>query len=123
MSQEIQVSASLTYTNAAFNIAAQLLSRLANFTITGKNFNAGTASVGTSAAAIPLGGLANVGWCMFYNLDATNYVELKTATGGTVFCQLMPGEIALFRLDPSVTAPAWVAHTGACEVQFLMLEI
>jgi hypothetical protein len=124
MANEIQVTAQLQYTNSAANIAQKLLQITAqNFSITGKNYNAGTATVGTSAAAIPLGGLGSIGWCIFKNNDATNYVQLKTGTGGTVFAQLMPGEVALLRIDPSVTAPAWLAHTASCEVEFLMLEI
>lgn len=124
MANEIQVTAQLQYTNAAKNIAQKLLQlTAAQFNITGTNYNAGTATVSTSAAIIPLGALASIGWCIFKNNDATNYVQLKTATGGTVFAQLQPGEIALFRFDPTVTAPAWVAHTASCEVEYLMLEI
>ncbi len=124
MASEIQVTGSLQYTNSAKNIAQKLLSlTAANFSITGSNYNAGTATVGTTASDVPLGGLGNIGWCIFKNNDATNYVQLKTGTAGTVFAQLLPGEIALFRMDPSVTAPAWIAHTASCEVEFLMLEI
>jgi hypothetical protein len=124
MANEIQVTGQLSYTNSAKNIAQKLLQiTAALFSISGVNYNAGTATVPTSAGAIPLGALGSIGWCIFKNNDPTNYVQLKTATGGTIFAQIQPGEVALFRLDPSVTAPAWVAHTATCEVEYLMLEI
>lgn len=123
MANEIQVTAQLSYTNVAKNISVKSLQVQAlGVNITGSNYHAGTSTVGTSAAAIPLGGLANVGWCIFKNNDATNYVQLMTGTAGVVFAQLMPGEIAEFRFDPTITAPAWKAHTASCEVEFLMLE-
>jgi hypothetical protein len=123
MANEIQVTATLQYTNSAQSIAQKILTLVAaQFSISGKNFNQGSATVSTSAAAIPLGALGSIGWCMFVNHDATNYVTLLTGTAGTVFARLLPGEAALLRIDASVTAPAWQAHTATCEVEFLMLE-
>jgi hypothetical protein len=129
MSQEIAVQANLTYSNPAigplglgpiiFNFAKTF------FNITGKNYIFDSMSVPTTSGgtAIPVSGLANVGWAMFWNLDPTNYVDIMTVASGTAFIRLLPGECALFRFTPGITAPAMLAHTAACVVQFLILEI
>jgi len=127
MANEIQVVAGLQYTNPAQNIAAVLLqiaNGLARFNITGKNYVTGTMSVPTTSGgtAIPISNLSTVGWGIFLNLDATNYIQLMSAVSGTVFARLYPGEIALFRLDAGVTAPAAISHTAACEMEYLILE-
>lgn len=126
MAAEIQVTASLQYTNAAYNIAAKLLSIIAStFDITGKHFSEGMMSVPTTAGgtAIPVTGLTSLGWAFFKNNDSANYVDIYTAVSGALFARLMPGECALFRFHPGVTAPAAIAHTLAVSLEYLILEI
>jgi hypothetical protein len=129
MANEIGVTAKLAYSNPTAGIAinppAILSPTTINFSITGKNYSQGSMSVPTTSGgtAIPVSNLANVGWAMFVNLDGTNYVEIMSAVSGTVLIQLQPGESALFRFAPTITAPAFIAHTAACEVQWLILEI
>jgi hypothetical protein len=127
MANEIQVTAKLSYTNAAKNIANQFLqipNGVGSFNITGQNYSAGTKSFPTTAGgtAIPLGGVGTLGWAMFLNLDSTNYVQILNAASGTVLIRLNAGEIALFRFDAGVTAPVILANTAAVEVQWLILE-
>src|SRR5206468_1606170 len=81
------------YTNSAQNVAAKLLAVSGSlFTITGKQYVEGTMSVPTTAGgtAIPVSNLANLGWAIFKNNDATNYVELISAVSGTKFAKLAP---------------------------------
>ena len=125
MANEITVTGQLAYNNAALSIPQEILNFLpTKFSIAGKNFVSGTMAVPTTAGgtAIPLGNLSAPGWGMFVNLDSANYVELLTAVSGTKFPQLMAGEPALFRFDPSVTAPAAIAHTATVLMAYLILE-
>ncbi len=126
MATEIQVSAELQYTNAAQNISAKSLAIVASlFSITGKEYVQGMMSVPTTAGgtAIPVSGLANVGWAYFKNNDATNYIELYNAASGTKFAKLFPGEVCVLRFAPSVVAPAALANTLAAQLEYLILEI
>lgn len=125
MSLEIQVTGNLQYTNPLQNITAKTLSVLASpFNITGKNYAQGMMAVPTTAGGtvIPVSNLASLGWACFKNNDATNYVDLYSAVSGTLFARLMPGELALFRFNPAITAPAAIAHTLAVAMEYLILE-
>ncbi len=126
MATEILVTATLQYTNAAQNITPKSLSVLNSlFNITGKNYAEGLMQVPITAGgtAIPVSNLATLGWAYFKNNDPTNYVDILNAVSGTVMIRLMPGEPALFRFAPSVTAPAALAHTAIVGMEFLILEI
>ncbi len=126
MASEIQVTATLIYTNAAQNIAAKTLSVTGSqFSITGKEYVSGMMSVPTTAngTAIPVSNLASLGWAYFKNNDATNYVDIYNAVSGTLFLRIYPGEVAMFRFTPTVTAPAAIAHTLAVQLEYLILEI
>jgi hypothetical protein len=126
MANEIQITASLAYTNGAQNIAQQILGIAGSlFSITGKNFEEGTMAVPTTSGgtAIPVANLSTLGWAIFKNNDPSNYISLISAVSGTEFCRLLPGEVALFRFDPGITAPAAIAHTAVALLQYLILEI
>ena len=112
--------------NLATTVVAQQQFPSTNFAVAGDHFSQNIWSVPTSAGgtAIPLGGVATPGGYLWVkNNDATNYVQLMTAVStGVVFARLGPGEAACFRLDATVTAPAAIAHTAVCEIQYLMLD-
>jgi hypothetical protein len=117
--------AQLAYNNGAgINVTLPQISAPVSTTITGVNFTENTMTVPTTSTgtAIPLGGLGNLGLAMFINLDPTNYVEIMTAVSGTKIIKMLPGDYALFRFDPSITAPAAIAHTAAVQLQYLILE-
>jgi hypothetical protein len=78
-----------------------------------------TTSGGT---AIPVSSLANLGYTEIQNLDPTNYCDILTAVSGTAFIRLQPGDVALFRFNPAITAPAALAHTAPTNLQFLIIE-
>lgn len=75
-------------------------------------------SIGTSEEALGLGDLVTPGYCVFVNLDDTNFVEIGIS--GSMFLKLKPGEQALCRL--STTAPFALADTAAVELFYIMYE-
>jgi hypothetical protein len=79
-------------------------------------------SVGTSEEAILLGDVAPGGYWFVQNMDATNFVELRQATGAGDFLKLLAGEWAIFRTSADATAPFAIADTGACNVRFLRFD-
>jgi hypothetical protein len=67
---------------------------------------------------IGLGWIGTLGWVMLVNRDPTNYVEVKTATSGTIFARLEPaGGFCLFKCGSGVTAPYAIANTAACVIE------
>lgn len=125
MANEILASGSLSYTNVAKGISnLSLTEQPSYFTITGYEAQSSTMNVPTTAGgtAIPLGSVGTIGWCFFKNLDPTNYLDILTAASGTAFLRLLPGEFAICRLTPAITAPAALAHTAATLLQYLILE-
>jgi hypothetical protein len=80
-------------------------------------------TVGTSEEALKLPEQAGtLGYCFLHNLDATNYVQVRTATSGTAFIKMLAGEFCLFRFGSGVTAPYIIANSAACKVRVVILE-
>lgn len=92
------------------------------FSITTKLFVYEKMSITTSEVALKLGTLSALGWFIGINRDPTNYIELRVATAGTKFAKLSAGEVALFKFGSGVTAPYAIANTGACQMEYLLLN-
>jgi hypothetical protein len=124
MSNTATVQASLAFANAVSGAAAALNIPTTKFTVTGDHYQSAVFTVPTTAGgtAIPLGGVGAGGWAFIQNNDPTNYVDILTATSGTAFLRIMPGEVACFRFNPGITAPAALAHTASVEIQYLFLD-
>lgn len=84
----------------------------------------GIISVGTSEEAIPLGEVTAAGGHMtVVNLDDSNYIELRDATGASNDVIKVPaGECAMFRWGSDVTAPYWIANTAAVRVNYRLVS-
>lgn len=84
--------------------------------------------IGTSEEAVDLGETGTPVYAMFKNLDPTNFINLKVATGGAIFARLDPdtnedgtGGVALLRLGSGATAPFAIADTAACRMAVMLL--
>lgn len=120
MANEIQLSVALAAAKGGIEEALKLLNAV--FSMTGTRMKSETVSVGTSEEAIPLGECGSAGWFMAWNHDAANFVELRVATGGTKFAKMRAGEPCIFRWGSGISAPFWIADTGACLVEYLLIE-
>lgn len=120
MANEIGVSASLLVLKGNHQDGLDASGLSFNFTGTRALHN--VQNVGTSAEALVLGEIAAGGWCLMRNLDVSNYVQVRGASGQTPLARLGPGEVALFRLDATATAPTVQANTAACDLEYLVLE-
>ena len=92
-------------------------------TVSGTQIMDNVQAVGTSEEAILLGDVAAGGWVYAQNMDTTNFVSLRAATGAANFIQLNAGEYCLFRLSTGASAPFAIADTGAVNVRFLRFDL
>lgn len=96
------------------------------FTMSGTNIARLTQTVGFAAAEVLILGdvVGAPGYILMHNLDATNYVEVFNETGATLpVVHLRPGGYALFEFAASATAPFVQANTGACKIEFLVVQL
>ena len=122
MADEISVNASLAYSDSeGTDVSMELVNFLA--TVTTKRIQRHKQAIGTSEEAIKLGEIATCGYALSINRDATNYIELKVATGGAIFAQLFAGVCAMLRLGSGAQAPYAIAHTAACQRDCFIIEV
>jgi hypothetical protein len=89
--------------------------------VAGTNVIDNVQNIGTSEEAVLLGEASTGGYVIAHNLDATNYVSLRAATGTGNFLRINAGEIAVFRLEAA--APFAIANTAACNVRFIVIPV
>lgn len=118
MANEVTITTSLGYSKNSYDIV--LAKTGLNVTVSGTKYYSGVQTIGTSEEALSKGDIGTIGFCLFINRDATNYVSLRRATGEGNMIKLKPGEVALFRME--ATAPCAIANTAACELEVLMIE-
>ena len=66
--------------------------------------------------------VTSLGWAMFKNLDPTNYLEIRMATGASNdHIRIPPGKTAgPFWFGSDVTAPYAIANTAVCMLEYLI---
>lgn len=121
MANELTVSLTLQFAKGNVASVGFVKSNL-QFTVAGQKYVRTVQNIGTSIEALAMGEVATPGWYFFFNLDATNYVEILTAIAGVAFLKLKPGEAAVGRLPTAITAPAAQANTGAVNLEYQIVE-
>ena len=95
-----------------------------SLTMTGSLVYDVTTSVGTAeeTAGPSFGDIGTEGFCVIYNLDSTNYVQVGFAT--TVYGMRLRGASApaMFFLEPNATIYL-KANTAACNVRVIVYEL
>lgn len=120
MSKEISVSGRLVFddgkTRVTFNKGVMEIDS------SGKQVVHHVQSIGHSAdEALDKGDLTTLGWAMFYNRDATNYVTIHHGDDGTAVLKLKAGETA-GPLRLGTNTPWALANTAAVELEYLIIE-
>lgn len=88
---------------------------------TGSQQITGVESLATSSTALNAGSLSGAGALMIINLDATNFVQIDSASTFDKFPQKIgPGEARV--LGPQTTTLFGKADTAACLVQYLWIN-
>lgn len=87
-------------------------------------------TVGTAEEALNLGDLtgATIKYVFLRNLDYTNYIQLRKATGEAACMRLEAdvnqdgtGGVAVIPWESGVTAPFVIANTAACDLEILII--
>lgn len=122
MALEISITASLAATKG--NVSANLAAGTLKFDWTGKNYVRHTQTVPTTAGgtAMVVTGLGSLGFYLIKNNDPTNFVTLLNAVAGTATTQIPKNGCVLGIFASTVTAPALLADTASCDVEYLILE-
>lgn len=115
MANEVTTTISLDYSDADDQEMTSGKENLQRSVSTQRPFKT-TQNIGTSEEAITLGDGGTIKELYLRNLDATNYVEIKVATGGAIFAKLLPGEDMLVRLGSGAQAPYAIANTAAVDL-------
>ena len=121
IANEITVSVSLSILKSGSGLDIKR-SASGQFDLTGTEYIHNIASIGTSEEALAMGDVAAPGWCYMKNLDPTNYIEIRAATGVADSLRLNAGEFCVFRFAADATAPYAAANTAACRLEYLIVE-
>lgn len=121
MADEITLTASLAYADSE---SADVLLEKCNVSATAatKKFTHVKHNVGTTEEAMILGEVTALGYCCIVNRDATNFIEVRAASGGTKIVKVPAGKAAVFHFGSGVTAPYLIADTAACQVEYLLVN-
>ena len=123
MASELSIS-TLTIAFTKANVGSVEVAPIAlSVTVSGNQFMDNVQAVGTSEEAILLGDVGTGGYWFVQNMDATNFVELRSGTGATDFIKLLAGEWAIFRTSADAAAPFAIADTASCNVRFLRFDV
>lgn len=127
MANELTLNATLTFLKGNMPSSESItLPNNQKSSVAGSRIAKSIMTIPTTAGgtAIDIGaiGAGVMGMAMFRNNDTTNYIQLLTAVSGTVFAQIGPGECAFFRFPSTITAPAALANTASCQLQYLIVE-
>lgn len=120
MAKSISVSAFLSVSGDGVTATGNL----SGLTITpsGQNVFSNQQSIATSSTALSLGGISSIGYLWIKNTDATNYVEVDSASTFDKFPQkILPGEAIM--LKPETTTIYAKAHTSAVLVEVVAGEV
>ncbi len=123
MANELTLNVSAEYEDVE-GIAAAI--EVANYvrTLTTKKVVKTKQTVGITEEALLLGDVATVGFVILVNRDVTNFVLVKSGTGGTIVGKMFPGEpYGPVRLGSGMQAPFLIADTAACEVEVFITAV
>lgn len=123
MADELSIDASLSYKDSQ-NVKVfmdRFTDKWGKVDVSDKHYVHHKQNIGTSEEALDLGGLATLGWAFFMNLDETNYVEIRSATGASNDIIWIPALTpAVFRFGSDISAPYAIANTAACDLEYLI---
>ena len=121
MANEIKVNAAVSYADSeGAKTLLEIVDLLAS--VSTKKYVQAKQNIGTSEEAIGLGEVTSLGLGIFINRDSTNFIELRTGTGGTKFAKIAAGRLAIFWFGSGITAPFAIADTAACQMEYLIIS-
>lgn len=121
MADELTIRASLSFEKG--DTLVELLIGPKKRDVAGTHGQRRRQSIGFAAEElVVMDDIASGGYLLVVNRDATNYVQLRSATGVQAFARLLPGDFCLFRLDNGATLYA-IANTAACDIDYAAVDL
>ena len=118
MANELAISASLAFQKGADSASTGKSG--VKLTVAGTEYIQVIQNVGITEEALILGDCATPGYIFIENLDPTNYVSIRHATGTSNVIKIVAGGFALFQFES--TSPFVIANTAPVRIRFLLLE-
>ena len=125
MADEIEVNIGLILNRPSSTQRLERKFSRTKFDQTGTNDIHATQSIGFAASeAIVVTDIGTLGYALFMNRDATNFVEIGDVPVATFvpFVKLKPGEFAVMRLSDSITLLSAQADTAAVDLESWIIE-
>ncbi len=128
MAQELTISFSAFYEDAVEITGSVEIAELLITLATAKIVHT-KQSVGTSEEAVELGDISSRGFCVLVNKDTSNYIEVKTGTGGTVYAKMFPKgstsgiNFCVVHLGSGAQSPFVTANTASCEMEIFLCPL
>ncbi len=119
MANEITLTASLQFAKGGVAAAPLAVNGL-QVNMAGTKYVRGVESIAITETVVGIGNCTTLGYAIFHNLDATNFVTIRMATGITTGMKLKPGEYCMVRLGGN--APCAIADTAPCLVDYMIIE-
>jgi hypothetical protein len=117
MANELRVSGTANFIKGGASLSRQYS---ISVTVAGTNMISAVQSIATTDTSVGLGAVGTIGYVVFKNLDATNYIDV--GSDGSVYpIRLMAGESA-GPLRWNGAAIHAKAHTAACLLQSDIIE-
>lgn len=120
MADELTLTASFAYSKSSTSLS--LVVNGLQVDVSGTAALHARQTVGTSEEALNLGDVTAVGYLIVVNRDDTNFVEIRPGTGVADLIKIGAGEVALFRLATTATAPYVIADTASCQIEYILLS-
>jgi hypothetical protein len=119
MANELTTSSALTFQKG--KVFASMGKGGVKVDVSGTRFIENVQEIGTIEEALMLGDIAAPGYIMVENLDPTNFVELRAASGVADMIKIPAGSVAgPFML--ATATPYAIADTAACKIRYLLIE-
>lgn len=129
MANEVTLGASLAYDDGKLSKSVSITDVVKSIAGATARYTETVQLVGTAEEAIDLGEVSAPGFALFQNLDDTNYIELRVATGGAKFAKLRAdtnddghGGFAILELGSGAQAPFAIANTDPCRMRVFIVE-
>lgn len=122
MANEASVVTMMTFAKGNVSSIARGSTTAFTLNVSGAKYHQGVQNIGTSEEQISFGDITNPGMCFLKNLDATNYVEIRAATGTADLMKIPAGKVAVFQFAADCTAPYAIADTASVNLEVFVVE-
>ena len=122
MANEIKITIKFDFKNGNAAFPVERTDKKYDAVASAQRFVAGKQNIGySSEEAIDIQEITNLGWAYFENLDDTDFVELRSATGVADFAKLKTLEIATLRMAANAV-PFAQANTSTVDLLYCICE-